>query len=77
MTNKIQLCIYCLKKIADTKNHIPPQSIFDKPLPKNLISVPSCFECNNSASTDDEYFRIVITIGKETSFLDQSKKNME
>lgn len=59
-------CVYCGKD-AETEDHIPPQSLFDSIPPSQLISVPSCFKCNNKASIDDEYFRTVHGI-LETTF---------
>lgn len=34
----------------------PAEKIFPKPRPSNLITVPACFPCNNSASQLDERF---------------------
>lgn len=51
------LCCYCGVNKATTKDHIPPKSIFNKPRPSNLVTVPSCFACNNSASSIDEKFK--------------------
>lgn len=45
-TQNIQLCCYCGVRKATTKDHIPPKSIFNKPRPCDLITVPYCFECN-------------------------------
>lgn len=53
----IQLCCYCGTRKATTKDHIPPKSIFNKPRPSDLITVPCCFECNNTASKYDEKFK--------------------
>jgi len=53
-------CVYCGSFGKITDDHIPPKLIFPKPWPKNLICVPSCKKCNNSYSTDDEYFRMMI-----------------
>ncbi|MEN6388890.1 MAG: hypothetical protein ABFD04_00620 [Syntrophomonas sp.] len=52
-------CIYCGEN-ATTKDHVPPYSFFSKPAPNNLITVPSCLDCNNSFSNDEEYFRTII-----------------
>lgn len=52
-----QLCCYCGIRKATTKDHIPPKSIFNKPRPNDLITVPCCFECNNQASKYDEKFK--------------------
>ncbi|MFT3749074.1 MAG: hypothetical protein QM768_12185 [Agriterribacter sp.] len=52
-----ELCCYCGIRIATTKDHIPPKGIFNRPRPSDLITVPSCFECNNKASNNDEKFK--------------------
>jgi hypothetical protein len=54
-------CVYCGEREAATVDHIPPQCLFGRPLPADIIKVPSCFVCNNGASKDDEYFRNVLT----------------
>lgn len=51
------LCCYCGNNVATTKDHIPPKSIFTKPRPSDLITVPCCFECNNKVSSIDERFK--------------------
>ena len=38
----------------------PPKCLIRKPYPANLLTVPSCEECNNSSSEDEEYFRLVM-----------------
>lgn len=52
-----KLCVLCGKNFATTKDHVPPQSIFNAPRPNNLISVPACKACNNGASILDEKFK--------------------
>jgi len=47
-------------KPATTKDHIPPEAIFPNPKPTDLITVPACKQCNEGASLDDEYFRMVL-----------------
>jgi hypothetical protein len=41
-------------------DHVPPQNLFPKPRPNDLITVPACSDCHSSTSKDDEYFRIKI-----------------
>jgi hypothetical protein len=49
-------CAYCGGP-EETRDHVPPKGIFAG-LPKNqLITVPSCWACNNGESKDDDYFR--------------------
>jgi hypothetical protein len=54
---KIGQCVYCGKTGPLTKDHIPPKNLFAEPRPGNLITVPSCIECNRNLSKDDEYFQ--------------------
>lgn len=56
-----QLCALCGINIASTRDHVPPKAIFPKPRP-NLITVPACFECNNSASDLDDLFKVYLSI---------------
>lgn len=51
------LCIYCQIRPALTADHVPPKLLFARPYPANLVTVPSCRECNGSFQHDDEYFR--------------------
>ncbi len=46
-----------------TRDHIPPQNLFPRPRPSDLITVPCCAKCNKSFELDDEYFRLAITTG--------------
>lgn len=50
------ICIYCGKLKELTKDHVPPDSFFPKPRPSNLITVPSCYKCNQEAGKDEELF---------------------
>jgi hypothetical protein len=60
-------CYVCGKTAEETpegkltKDHLPPKNLFPKPRPANLITVPCCYSCNNSAHNDDEYFRIAVS----------------
>lgn len=58
----IKVCAICGTNEATTSDHIPPKSIFPKPRPDNLITVPSCPECNNGASDLDEAFRLYLAL---------------
>jgi hypothetical protein len=54
-------CTYCGRWGEITKDHIPPRALFGS-APSNLIKVPSCKKCNQGASRDDEYFRLILTM---------------
>jgi hypothetical protein len=47
---------------AFSPDHVPPEGLFLKPRPDNLIEVPCCFECNNKHSGFDERLRIIASM---------------
>lgn len=51
----IRGCIYC-GGLAETRDHIPSKCILDKPYPENLPVVGCCYQCNQSFSSDEQYF---------------------
>ena len=60
---------YMCDKDATTVEHVPPRCIFPESkdsngidYKKNLITVPSCEEHNNSKSTDDTYLRDILAM---------------
>lgn len=60
LNSKQNECVYCGRVFANlTKDHIPPKLLFAKPRPSNLITVPSCQECNSAFQKDDEYFQVI------------------
>lgn len=63
-----QMCVLCGVREATTSDHVPPKAIFPKPRPNDLITVPSCFDCNNTGSPYDEEFRVFLSLqlGMET-----------
>jgi hypothetical protein len=56
MAEKKQKCVYCKLQESTTDDHVPPKSFFPKPRPSNLITVPSCLDCNKGAGKDEEFF---------------------
>lgn len=67
MSLKKKPCAYCGIENAPTKDHIPPKSLFPKPRPHDLITVPSCFACNTRFQKDDDYFWLTLSIRAENS----------
>lgn len=57
-----QPCYMC-NRLATTTEHVPPKSFFPDNSREDLITVPSCILHNNSKSDDDEYLRILLTVG--------------
>lgn len=51
-------CYLCGSTEGLTRDHVPPKGLFPRPRPSNLHTVPCCFQCNNKASQDVEYFRL-------------------
>lgn len=72
-----KMCIYCGSRKKLTRDHIPPKSLFAKPLPNDLITVPCCRNCNNSVSKDDEYFRSAIVLRRDAGEHPEAKKVAE
>lgn len=58
---KIRQCVYCGEFKGTTKDHVIPKSLFTRPYPSNLITVPACFSCNNAKSLDDDFLRDLLT----------------
>ncbi len=56
------LCVHCAVREATTADHIPPKGLYAPPRPSDLLTVPSCEECNGGASMDDEYMRTFLTL---------------
>ena len=72
---KIGECVYCGKKGEISDDHIPPKNLFPPPRPNNLITVPSCKECNQTPSKDDEYFRLALSMRRDISDHPEVLKN--
>jgi len=56
-------CYLCGSKPANTKDHLFPKCLFNKPLPTNLPTLPACGECNNALFSDEEQFRVFLAAG--------------
>ncbi len=52
-------CVFC-GGLPNTRDHVPPKIFLDKPYPTNLPGVPSCLNCNGSASPDKEYIACLL-----------------
>lgn len=63
MRKKQQKDCYMCGKPAECRDHVPPQGIFPDPKPTDLITVPSCKQCNEGSKLDDEYFRWFVATG--------------
>jgi len=70
-------CAYCGLPTADTDDHIPPKSIYQKPGPSHAPSVKACASCNHGASQDDEYFRDTVLMYYRVADLPQAQQQFE
>lgn len=52
-------CVYCAAEIFN-RDHVPPKILLDEPYPENLPVVPSCRECNEGFSLDEEYLACLL-----------------
>lgn len=59
-------CVYCGSTAFLTKDHVPPKSIFPRPLPNDLITVPCCRKCNKGFEKDDRYFATILSLRANT-----------
>lgn len=60
MKKKRGRCVICDVKPTDTDDHIPPKCLFALRDRKNLLKLPTCLDCNNHSSKDDEYLRAAL-----------------
>ena len=58
------MCEICGVDGFVSRDHLPPESFFEKPLPTDLFSVAACDSCNNGSSEDDEYFRNAVCLSE-------------
>jgi hypothetical protein len=64
----VNLCIYCQKNPATTRDHVTLRGLYREPRPSNLITVPACGPCNSAFGSDDEYFlRLALDWGASES----------
>lgn len=48
------VCAFCGGP-TETKDHVPPRVLLDKPYPSQLPTVSACAPCNQDSSLDEEY----------------------
>jgi hypothetical protein len=68
------ICCYCGEEDEMTEEHIVPKGLFVK---DHRVVVPCCFECNNGKAKDDEYFRLVFAVLKESEDHPVAQKVLE
>jgi hypothetical protein len=61
------VCVYCGLEKELTVDHVPPRLLLSQPYPPNLLTVPSCYECNQSHQANDEYTRLLASIDVRAS----------
>jgi hypothetical protein len=74
MRSKYLRCLFCGKE-ANTRDHIPSKNLLDEPFPLNLLTIPSCSECNKSFSLDEEYFlNVLVEISSNPTLVSKKRK---
>lgn len=59
---KIRICAYCGICKASEREHVFTKSMFSEENRENLITVPTCPECNDTFQRDEEYFRLMMSV---------------
>ncbi|MGE0497979.1 MAG: hypothetical protein AB7I35_10385 [Ramlibacter sp.] len=57
-------CIHCGTSMATAKtnwDHVPTESLLDRPIPAHTPKVRVCLPCNREFSKDEEYFRVFLS----------------
>src|ERR1019366_2356818 len=67
MPKKIKQCYLCQATETLIRDHIPPENLFPRPLPSDLITVPCCKSCNLGFSKIDEQFRAFVSCAANVS----------
>lgn len=52
-------CAFCGGE-TESRDHVPSKVFLDKPYPEQLPVVPSCNDCNNGFSIDEEYLACLL-----------------
>lgn len=55
------LCVFCGGE-PNTRDHVPPKVLLDKPYPDNLLIVGSCDKCNSGASLDEQFVASILEV---------------
>jgi hypothetical protein len=46
-------------------DHVPPENLFELGQKANLVTVPCCYQCNNAASKEDQYFLVYLALRQD------------
>jgi hypothetical protein len=57
------VCYICGESPATTKDHIFPRSLFESPLPLDMLTAPACKACQQRIQPDEEVFRNFVAAG--------------
>ena len=58
-------CAYCGELREITRDHVIPRSLFLRPLPDEMVTVPACDACNSKKARHDDFLRDLLTIDFE------------
>jgi hypothetical protein len=60
-------CVYCGTVDYLHMDHVPPRNLFGRAARPDVITVPCCRKCNNTASKDDEYLLVFLALRQEAN----------
>lgn len=63
MQKNSKICTYCGKSGNITREHVVPKGLYNV---DHGIVIPCCKKCNHGKANDDEYFRLVFAVLKES-----------
>jgi len=58
---RIGTCAYCGQVRPITRDHVVPRCLFTRPLPKHMVTVPACDQCNHRKGQHDSFLRDLLT----------------
>jgi hypothetical protein len=74
--NRRGQCAYCGLHKKLTADHVPAKLFLEPPFPTNLLTVPSCADCNSSFKADDEYTRTVLALDIRANWNNAAQYNL-
>ena len=74
---KKSLCAYCGQNVGNTRDHVIPHSLFPRPLPQNMITVPACEACNQKYAHHEDYLRDILTSDFRTAIHSAAKEVLD
>lgn len=72
----VKLCVYCGEKPATEREHVIAKQCFSEPRPPDLITVPSCPDCNDRFKPHEDYMRAHLAANLEAITKNRSARRL-